>query len=94
MVQEHERALGGWQAEWDTLPEIIQLTSGALHQLCDVVEGLTVHVERMRSNIDITHGLVMAESVSIALSNPHVLKQSLPINHCLTSCRLIRTLIA
>ena len=69
MVQEHERALGGWQAEWDTLPEIIQLTFGALHQLCDVVEGLTVHVERMRSNIDITHGLVMAESVSIALSN-------------------------
>lgn len=69
MVQEHERALGGWQAEWDTLPEIIQLTSGALRQLCDVVEGLTVHSERMRSNIDTTHGLVMAESVSIALSN-------------------------
>ena len=69
MVQEHERALGGWQAEWDTLPEIIQLTSGALHQLCDVVEGLTVHAEHMRSNIDMTQGLVMAESVSIALSN-------------------------
>jgi 3-carboxy-cis,cis-muconate cycloisomerase len=69
MVQEHERALGSWQAEWDTLPQIIELTSGALHQLCDVVEGLTVRAERMRSNIDMTHGLVMAESVSIALSN-------------------------
>jgi 3-carboxy-cis,cis-muconate cycloisomerase len=69
MVQEHERALGGWQAEWDTLPEIIELTSGALFQLCDVVEGLAVNAERMLSNIDLTHGLVMAESVSIALSN-------------------------
>jgi 3-carboxy-cis,cis-muconate cycloisomerase len=69
MVHEHERALGGWQAEWDTLPDIILLTSGALHQLRDVVQDMTVNTERMRSNIAMTHGLVMAESVSIALSN-------------------------
>jgi len=69
MVQEHERALGGWQAEWDTLPEIILLTSGALLQLRNVVQDMTVNTERMRSNIAMTHGLVMAESVSIALSN-------------------------
>jgi 3-carboxy-cis,cis-muconate cycloisomerase len=30
---------------------------------------MTVNTEHMRSNIDMTHGLVMAESVSIALSN-------------------------
>jgi 3-carboxy-cis,cis-muconate cycloisomerase len=69
MVQEHERALGGWQAEWETLPEIIELSSGALQQLRDVIQGMTVNAERMSSNIAMTHGLVMAESVSIALSN-------------------------
>ena len=71
MVQEHERALGGWQAEWDTLPDIVELTSAALMQLRVVIEGLTVNTERMRSNMDMTHGLVMAEAVSLALS-PHL----------------------
>jgi 3-carboxy-cis,cis-muconate cycloisomerase len=69
MVQEHERALGGWQAEWDTLPDIVELTSAALTQLRDVIEGLAVNTERMRSNIDMTHGLIMAEAVSLALSH-------------------------
>ena len=30
MVQEHERGLGGWHAEWETLPEICLLAAGAL----------------------------------------------------------------
>ncbi len=67
MVQEHERALGGWQAEWDTLPEIAELSGAALTQLRNVVEGLQVSEARMRANIDLTQGLVMAESVSLAL---------------------------
>lgn len=67
-VQEHERALGGWQAEWQTLPEIVQLAGGALAQLEAAIEGLTVHADRMRENIGLTHGLVMAEAVSIALA--------------------------
>jgi 3-carboxy-cis,cis-muconate cycloisomerase len=68
MVQEQERALGGWQAEWETLPEIASLTSAALNQLREVTSGLSVDVARMRSNIDITQGLVMAEAVSLALA--------------------------
>jgi 3-carboxy-cis,cis-muconate cycloisomerase len=46
-------------------------TSAALMQLRVVIEGLTVNTERMRSNMDMTHGLVMAEAVSLALS-PHL----------------------
>lgn len=68
MVQEQERALGGWQAEWETLPEIASLTSSALNQLRGVVSGLSVDAARMRSNIDLTQGLVMAEAVSLALA--------------------------
>jgi 3-carboxy-cis,cis-muconate cycloisomerase len=67
MVQEHERALGGWQAEWDTLPDIALLTSGALRQMRDVVAGLVVDAPRMRANVDITHGLIMGEAVMLAL---------------------------
>jgi len=67
MVQEHERALGGWQAEWDTLPEIAQLAAGALRQVHDVVAGLQVDAPRMRANLDATHGQIMAEAVTLAL---------------------------
>ena len=68
MVNEHERALGGWQAEWDTLPEIASLCSGALVQMREVLAGLSVNTEKMRANIDLTQGLVMAEAVSQALA--------------------------
>ena len=68
MVQEHERALGGWQAEWDTLPQIAELTAAALSQLRDMIEGLQVDEARMRANINLTGGLVMAEGISLALS--------------------------
>lgn len=68
MPNEHERALGGWQAEWDTLPEIASLCSGALSHMREVVEGLVVNVERMRANMEATQGLVMAEPVALALA--------------------------
>ncbi|RJF99209.1 3-carboxy-cis,cis-muconate cycloisomerase [Noviherbaspirillum saxi] len=67
MVQEHERALGAWQAEWDTLPDIVQLAAGALHQMRDIASGMTVDAVRMRHNLDMTHGLIMAEAVTLAL---------------------------
>src|SRR5579864_5085091 len=54
MVQEQERGLGGWHAEWETLPEIISLTAGALHHLAETVERLDVDTNRMRANLDVT----------------------------------------
>jgi 3-carboxy-cis,cis-muconate cycloisomerase len=68
MTQEHERGLGGWQAEWETVPEIVLLTSGALSQMCHVLSGLHVDTERMRANLDATRGLIYAEAVSTALA--------------------------
>ena len=67
MVQEHERALGGWQAEWDTLPQIVQLAAGALQQMRQVAAGLTVDADNMRHNLDTTHGQIMAEAITLAL---------------------------
>jgi 3-carboxy-cis,cis-muconate cycloisomerase len=68
MTQEHERGLGGWHAEWETLPEIFRLTSGALAQMATAFEGLEVDVAAMRANLDKTHGLLMAEAVSMTLA--------------------------
>jgi len=68
MPQEQERGLGGWQAEWDVLPEICLLTSGALQQAVHVVEGLEVDDARMRANFEATLGVVLAEPVALALA--------------------------
>ncbi|MFO2463928.1 3-carboxy-cis,cis-muconate cycloisomerase [Pseudomonas sp. 15FMM2] len=68
MPQEHERSLGLWHAEWETLPEICRLVSGALHQALLVSEGLEVDPQRMGNNLDLTQGLVLAEAVSIVLA--------------------------
>ena len=69
MVQEHERGLGGWHAEWETLPEICALTGGALTQAIAMVEGLQVDPARMASNLELTRGLVLAEAVAMALGD-------------------------
>ena len=68
MPQEHERGLGGWHAEWETLPEIFRLTAGALRQMRLIVEGLEVDAARMMANAELTQGLVLAESVGAALA--------------------------
>lgn len=68
MVQEQERGLGGWHAEWETLPEIVRLTAGALHHLTTTVSELEIDPERMRQNLDLTHGLIFAEAVTMALA--------------------------
>jgi 3-carboxy-cis,cis-muconate cycloisomerase len=67
-VQEHERGLGNWPAEWETLPQIVMLTAGALDAMAEVAEGLDIHVDRMRANLDLTHGLIFAEAVQMALA--------------------------
>ncbi|MHC8412648.1 3-carboxy-cis,cis-muconate cycloisomerase [Pseudomonas sp. Hz4] len=68
MPQEHERSLGLWHAEWETLPEICCLVSGSLKQALLVADGLEVDAERMTRNLDLTQGLVLAEAVSIVLA--------------------------
>jgi 3-carboxy-cis,cis-muconate cycloisomerase len=71
MPQEHERALGGWQAEWEALPQLVLTASGAARAAADALETLVVDPARMRANLDLTRGLVMAEAARMALA-PHV----------------------
>jgi 3-carboxy-cis,cis-muconate cycloisomerase len=68
MPQEHERSLGLWHAEWETLPEICCLVSGSLQQARLLADGLEVDAARMARNLELTQGLVLAEAVSIVLA--------------------------
>ena len=67
-VQDHERSAGPWHAEWPTLPMLQLVTSGALAAIVDIAEGLEVDAARMRVNLDASHGLIMAEAVTMALA--------------------------
>jgi 3-carboxy-cis,cis-muconate cycloisomerase len=71
MVQEHERAVGGWQAEWPTVAGIIQATGLAAASMAETLEGLTVDPAQMRRNIDATHGAIFAERAMMLLA-PHL----------------------
>jgi len=68
MVQEHERALGAWHAEWLAIPEIFQLCAGALERSSEVLEHMQVNADAMQRNLECTNGLIMAEAVMMALA--------------------------
>ncbi len=71
MVQEHERAVGGWQAEWVAIPNLFCFTASAVQRVGDAVSGLQIDPARMSMNLDLSGGLIMAESLSMALA-PHM----------------------
>ncbi|HET8824721.1 MAG TPA: 3-carboxy-cis,cis-muconate cycloisomerase, partial [Terriglobales bacterium] len=56
MVQEHERGVGGWQAEWPTISEVVQSTGVAIASMAEVAEGLAVSPARMKENLKSTQG--------------------------------------
>jgi 3-carboxy-cis,cis-muconate cycloisomerase len=68
MMQEHERAVGAWQAEWPALTELLQLVGGAVAHVREVVGGLELDTERMRANLDLTRGAVLAERAALRLA--------------------------
>jgi len=68
MAADHERATGPWHLEWIALPRAFIATAGALYQARFMLEGLIVDGERMRRNLDITGGLIVAEAAMMALA--------------------------
>ncbi len=64
----HERASGAWHAEWQSLRDMFVTVGGMVEQLDVALDGIEVHTEAMRDNLDRTKGLVMAEAVAMALA--------------------------
>jgi len=67
MVQEHERSVGGWQAEWPIVASVAQSTGLAAASMAEVAEGLSVDAARMRANIENTKGVIFAERAMMLL---------------------------
>lgn len=70
MVADFERATGPWHIEWVALPEAFIMAAGSLAQARFLFAGLAVQPARMRANLDLTGGLIVAEAAMMALA-PH-----------------------
>ena len=52
MPQEHERALGNWQAELAEWPGLLMSAQGSARAMAQALAGLQVDSQRMRANLD------------------------------------------
>jgi 3-carboxy-cis,cis-muconate cycloisomerase len=68
MAGEHERAAGAWHSEWGALGDALAFTGGAAAGVHEALEGLEVHPDRMRENLDRTAGLLLTERVTMTLA--------------------------
>jgi 3-carboxy-cis,cis-muconate cycloisomerase len=68
LVEEHERALGPWQAEWALWPDLLRCTSGGVAAMEEALGGLDVDADRMARNLAALRGLPLTEAVSLALA--------------------------
>jgi 3-carboxy-cis,cis-muconate cycloisomerase len=64
MAGEHERAAGAWHAEWEALSDALAMTGGAVASMREALEGLEVHPDRMKENLGLTDGLLLAENLT------------------------------
>ncbi len=62
-----ERPDGAWHAEWPVLQELMQLALGACAHAASLASGLTLHADRARANLELTHGLIVSERLAIVL---------------------------
>jgi 3-carboxy-cis,cis-muconate cycloisomerase len=66
--QEQQRAAGAWQAEWQPLAHLLELTGSAAAWCADLLAGLEVDPARMRTNLAAAGGLPLAEHVTAVLA--------------------------
>jgi len=68
MVQEHERALGGWQSEWPTLAALCETLGSAVEAMSEVAPGLVIDLDAIQANMDATEAAVLAERATFLLA--------------------------
>jgi 3-carboxy-cis,cis-muconate cycloisomerase len=67
-IQDHERGGPGWTLEWVTMPPMILATAAALRITAETLAGLTVNADRMRANLGLDTGMILAEAATVALA--------------------------
>ncbi|MCA0249888.1 MAG: 3-carboxy-cis,cis-muconate cycloisomerase [Proteobacteria bacterium] len=68
LPQEHERALGGWQAEWPTLAALVETLGSAVEAMAEVAGGLTIDPDALQANMDAAEAAVLAERATFLLA--------------------------
>jgi 3-carboxy-cis,cis-muconate cycloisomerase len=68
MAHEHERAAGAWHAEWRPFTELLRTVGSAASWLRECLGNLQVDASRMRANVDLMGGLLLAERVTTTLT--------------------------
>jgi 3-carboxy-cis,cis-muconate cycloisomerase len=66
--QEHQRAAGAWHSEWQPFSHLITLTGSAANWSVQLLSDLEIDPPRMHANLNATHGLPLAESVTRLLT--------------------------
>lgn len=66
-AHQHERDLGAWAVEWMAVPEVMIIAGATAADLRQLLEGIQVHADRMRENLDLTGGQIAAEALMMAL---------------------------
>jgi len=69
MVQEHERGVGGWHAEWPIVAAVVQSAGLAISSMAEVADGLSVNTGQMQANIGRTNGVIFAERAMMLLGS-------------------------
>jgi 3-carboxy-cis,cis-muconate cycloisomerase len=68
MVQEHERALGGWQSEWPTVAALCETLGSAVEAMKEVAPGLAIDTDAIQANMDAAEAAVFAERATFLLA--------------------------
>jgi 3-carboxy-cis,cis-muconate cycloisomerase len=68
MPQEHERALGGWQAEWPALAALCETLGSAVEAMAEVASGLVINPDALQANMDASDAAVFAERATFLLA--------------------------
>jgi adenylosuccinate lyase len=71
----HERDISHSSAERIILPDACLVTDYALTLFTDVIKGLQVFPQRMKKNMDLTHGLLFSQRVMLALIDKGMSRQ-------------------
>jgi adenylosuccinate lyase len=72
----HERDISHSSAERVIFPDSFILTDYLLADAADIVANWVVHPDRMRANLDMTHGLIFSQSVLLALTKKGLVREA------------------
>jgi adenylosuccinate lyase len=69
MIGDHERDARALRVEWACVPDVAHYCLAACQMVRESVDGLIVHTDRLRRNVDVVADKVMSERLMLALGD-------------------------